>query len=522
MKNTKFTKIAILILSVALLLGAAFAISTSATETSAESEILSDMMVNLKYGDNLYFLCLVNAEDLGSNADVRFSLYKDAACTELAASVKAEYLATGDVRLGNSGYTSGYYADFATHGVSATCMGVNYYVKAENKTTGESGEAVKCSVVKYLLERLYEDTITDLQRKHYNITLAYGSSAQEVTGDTKTNVANYLYVGAKSGEVIIDGKSVGNSAILLAGDKFTLKPNGAIASGYTPVWKDPAGNTINGTSTITASVSGVYDYTLIPMLTFDGMNSVVVNASNKAFINFGADYAAYNNVFKLESANNVPTATIKNEKLVVTSDDGGDYIRIYPTYTEEGYNYASFEADITINGAGTIYPVLFENLNAKNTVFKIRSLTYSTSTGELKFAATNASGGGGTDIKATLPTTGDNAHTFNLKIDVYDVNGDVLILLFINDKLSYFVDSRLVTDENVNANQWWKNTDGVPFSSSFYATYDGRVAGKETPFTKFNVFEFLAGSDFRGSISFDNVSFTQAVTSDIPVVNTTK
>ena len=214
MKNTKLTKIAILILSVALLVGAAFAVSTSATEAPSEEEILSDMKVNLKYGDMLYFLCLVDAENLGADADISFTLYKDADCTNMAATVKAELLEEGDEKLGNSGYTAAYYADFATHGVSAVCMGVDYYVVATNNTTSVSGAPVKCSVVKYLLERLYEDTPTDIQREHYENTIAYGSTAQKVTDDTKTNVADYCYVGATGGEVLVDGVSVGSSAIL--------------------------------------------------------------------------------------------------------------------------------------------------------------------------------------------------------------------------------------------------------------------------------------------------------------------
>ena len=109
MKNTKFTKIAILILSVALLVGAAFAVSTSATETPTEEEILSDMKVNLKYGDMLYFLCIVDAENLGADADISFTLYKDADCTDMAATVKAEYLAEGDEKLGTDPvYNTGY------------------------------------------------------------------------------------------------------------------------------------------------------------------------------------------------------------------------------------------------------------------------------------------------------------------------------------------------------------------------------------------------------------------------------
>ena len=528
MKNTKFTKIALLILSVALLVGAAFAVSTSATETPTEEEILSDMKVNLKYGDMLYFLCLVDAENLGPDADVRFTLYKDADCTDVAATVKAEYLEEGDVKLGTDPvYNTGYYADFASFGVSATFMGVDYYVKATIvKADGDvEGEAVKCSVIKYLLERLYEDNPTDLQKEHYENTIAYGSTAQKVTGDKKTNVADYCYVGANGGEVLVDGVSVGSSAILAKGETFTLKTTEALPSGNIALWKDAAGNSIKGAATVTASASGIYGYTLLPMLTFDGMNdaTVTISSSSNVFTTFGSEYAAYNKAFRIyngTATKNPPASSIVNEKLVINSDDGSDYIRFFPTYTEEGYNHVTFEADLTINGTGLMYPVLYES-NASSTVFQMKNLSYNASTGEFQFAPTNASDSAGSTIKTTLPTEGENAHTVNLKIDLYDLDGDVLILFYLNGTLSYICDSRLVTDENVTLNFNYKNTDGVPMSA-YYGTYNIKTEGKETPFTKFSILNINTHGDFKGTISIDNVMFMQTKTNEIPDVNTTR
>lgn len=525
MKNTKFTKIAILILSVALLVGAAFAVSTSATESPSEEEILSDMKVNLKYGDMLYFLCLVDAENLGADADVSFTLYKDADCTDMAATVKAERLEEGNEKLGNSGYTAAYYADFASFGVSATFMGVDYYVVATNNTSETSGDPVKCSVVKYLLERLYEDNPTDIQREHYENTIAYGSTAQKVTKDEKTNVADYCYVGATGGEVLVDGVSVGSSAILTKGATVTLKTTEALPSGNIALWKDAAGNSYKGAEKITVSSSGIYGYTALPMLTFDGMNdaTVTISSSSSSFTTFGDEYAAYNKAFRIyngTSTKNPPASSIVNEKLVINSDDGSDYIRFFPTYTEEGYNHVTFEADLTINGTGSMYPVLYES-NASSKVFAMKTLSYNASTGVFKFNPTNASGSSGSTIQTTLPTEGENAHTVNLKIDLYDLDGDVLILFYLNGTLSYICDSRLVTDANVTSNFNYTNTDGVPMSA-YYGTYNINAEGKETPFTQFSVLNINTDGGFSGTISIDNVMFMQTKTNEIPDVNTTR
>ena len=363
MKNTKFTKIAILVLSVALLVGAAFAISTSATEPSTEAEALSNMKVNLKYGDNLYFLCLVDAEDIGEGADVRFSLYKDAACTELAATVKAEYLTAGDEKLGNSGYTAGYYADFAAHGVSATCMGVDYYVKAENKTTGESGEAVKCSVVKYLLERLYEDNPTELQREHYNNTLAYGSTAQKVTNDDKRNVADFVWVAAQNGTV--NGAA---SAVVLKGDALSFAYTGAEDISGLAYWLDPAGN-----KTATATASGLYTARFADYAFSDLTNNTVFTTNQTAtgrktisLADGATDVSKYKNFFAGDTAaagRSYECAIDDGQFKFVNNGGTSLFLREIKTETYRPYsagptyNYTYFETEITIdlnkNASGT-------------------------------------------------------------------------------------------------------------------------------------------------------------------------
>ena len=73
MKNTKITKIALLVLSVALLIGTAVGFSVSAEETAAEYEILAK---NVIYGDKTAVAVAVNATiDEANNETVKVAYY---------------------------------------------------------------------------------------------------------------------------------------------------------------------------------------------------------------------------------------------------------------------------------------------------------------------------------------------------------------------------------------------------------------------------------------------------------------
>jgi len=518
MKNRKTAKLLIMILSLALLIGSAVGIAASA-ETAAP-EIISQ---NVVYGGTLNFKFAIDATNLGEDKTVTVNIYDKNPADDGAVLLDTTTAVYEDVSGTNLGVDYAYIAT-SKAAISALDYGTEYYAQAV--CDGVAGEAIKYSAVEYFLTRLYREgeTVTDIQREHYENVLAYGSTTQKVTGDTETNVADYRYVAAKGGNIVVDGNAIGSSAILVKDTAFTIQPTEAVASGYVARWKGADGSNYNSGAVITATASTTFTKTLIPMLTFEGMNDATVTISSSAnvFTTFGSDYATYNKAFRIYNgapAKNPPNSSIVNEKLVINSDDGSDYIRIFPTYTEDGYNHATFEADITINGTGSMYPILYEEADTSK-VFQMKTLSYNASTGEFKFAPTNASTSTGLYATTTLPTEGENAHTVNLKIDVYELDGDVLILFYLNGTLSYIIDSRLVTDENVTKNFNYKNTDGVPMSA-YYGTYNVNTEGKETPFTQFSIFSMHTDGGFKGTLSFDNVLFTQTVTNEIPVVNTT-
>ena len=354
----KNTKLLVFILSVALLIGAAM--SVSATEEAPAPEIMAK---NVIYGADIRFQFAIDAADFGADKTITVKIY-DANPAEDGNLLDTSVAVYTDVTETNLGVDYAYIAS-SKAAVSAIAFGQEFWAVAE--CDGVQGTAIKYSAVEYFLERLYADadSITDIQKAHYQNAIAYGSTAQKVTGDTKINVADYLYVGAKGGEVFVDGKSVGEGAILLAGDKFSLKPAGAIAGGYAPLWKDALGNSIKGTSEITASASGIYNYTLIRLLTFDGMENraleVFANTNttwtSQRFISVGEGYdkifRAWNgSITNGAATKEYPTAEIKDGKIWINSTDGSDYLEIHPTYTEEGYNLSTFEADITFLSSG--------------------------------------------------------------------------------------------------------------------------------------------------------------------------
>ena len=524
MKNRKTAKLLIMVLSLALLIGSAVGIAASAE--NAAPEIISQ---NVEYSGTLNFKFAISAENLGADKTVTVNIYDKNPDEDGAVLLDSTTAVYEDVSATNLGVDYAYVAT-SKAAISALNYGTEYYAQAVCDDV--AGEAVKYSAVEYFLTRLYREgeVVTDIQREHYENVLAYGSTTQKVTGDTGTNVADYRYVAAKGGSIVVGGNTLGSSAILVKDTAFTIQPTEAVASGYVAIWKDAAGVSYQPGKEMTASASTTFTSTLIPMLTFDGMDSVTVtvptntstSSASQVFTTFGDDYSVYNNVFKIYNGvleKNMPTASIVDGKLAVNSDDGSDYIKIYPTTTESGYNHSVFEADLTFScNTGNIGFDLLQSDNS--TAVRFSTFTYNMTTGVFKMNATNASGGSGNTVTVTLPTTGDNAHTLNLKVDHYKLDNDILVAFYLNGTLAYIIDSRLATDstsDNIDS----KNTDGVLLSGTRYYPYNVTATGKEAVKTDFSQFSLNPNSNFSGTISFDNISFIQNVFEGEPDYNTT-
>ena len=523
MKKTKFF---VLALALALLVCSVIGIAVSANEDAATPEIIGK---NIRYGENLKFRIAVDGDSLGADKTVTVNFYDTIPADGVSPidTATAVYTDTSDKTKYNLDVDSAYIA-VSNYGISAIAYGQTFYITAE--CDGAVSEVLEYSAAEYFLERLYADadTITEIQKAHYENALAYGSTAQLVTGDEKTNVADYIFVGAKGGEVIVNGESVGESALLLAGDKFSLKPAGTIASGYAPLWKDALGNSIKGASEITATASGMYNYTLTRLLTFDGMENraleVFANTNttwtSQKYISIGE---GYDNIFRAWNGSvgtkENPGAEIKDGKIWINSTDGSDYLEIHPTYTEADYNLCTFEADITFLSSGNFTTDL--RTKTGSTAIRFQNFIYDMSNGYFKWNATNASGGTGNTIGIYLPTDGENAHTLNLKIEWYTDGTNILNTYYFNGDLVYIIASEAAPEGG--ASNWdGRNTDGVYLSGTRYYSYNVNNAGVEAPVTDFSAFHMLFNSSAKGSIGFDNVSFTQVKVTEKPDVNITK
>lgn len=537
MKNTKFTKIALLILSVALLVGAAFAVSTSATETPTEEEILSDMKVNLKYGDMLYFLCLVDAENLGPDADVRFTLYKDADCTDVAATVKAEYLEEGDVKLGTKPvYNTGYYADFATHGVSATFMGVDYYVKATIvKADGNvEGEAVKCSVIKYLLERLYEDNPSDLQREHYENTIAYGSTAQKVTKDEKTNIADFLWVAAENGTV--NGAA---SAVVTKDTALNFAYTGVEDPSGLAYWLDP-----NGNKTTVATSSGIYAPKFANFTFGDLSNDTVVTLSTSSGFKVASLADGDKDVSKYAGLiYSIPPSTGRDQSFSIvdgalkhTSTTGGVEFGLYNAKNyEANFNYTNFESDVKMvvpEGKTKMVITTQFRLNTSYERYRV-ILTYDTNGYfYIKFQIRNYWGSGYhtlSDTAVRVAENGSQTAEFNLRFEsVYIADtDDSALAVYVNGVAIMIADSRAYTagydavPTSKDDLKPYKNSEGTYICK--FGHMSPSVSDASLQEGVYRMIYFNPNGGYPGDICFDNIIFeSKALSADeIPVYDIT-
>ena len=188
MKNRKTAKLLIMVLSLALLIGSAVGIAASAE--NAAPEIISQ---NVEYSGTLNFKFAISAENLGADKTVTVNIYDKNPEEDGAVLLDTTTAAYEDVSGTNLGVQYAYVAT-SKAAISALDYGTEYYAQAV--CDDAKSEVVKYSAVEYFLTRLYREgeTVTDIQREHYENVLAYGSTTQKVTGDTGTNVADFVFV----------------------------------------------------------------------------------------------------------------------------------------------------------------------------------------------------------------------------------------------------------------------------------------------------------------------------------------
>lgn len=204
MKNTNFTKIAVLVLSLALLMGAVVAVSASAAD---EPEIFAQ---NVIYGDKISIVYAVDTTlEAANNGDVKVKYYWEDDADTL---YDAVLLDTTDSKNLCDGKPT-----FATAGVAPKELGkVAYATVYTGDAPAADAEWKTYSVAEYLYDRLYKDGYVnydegdgvDYNRKNaYEALLDLGANLQLVLNyNTNELATEYTYAYTTNADVTINGK----------------------------------------------------------------------------------------------------------------------------------------------------------------------------------------------------------------------------------------------------------------------------------------------------------------------------
>ena len=190
MKN-KTLKIALLVLSFTLLVGAAFAMSVSADDT-VKPQIISQ---NVAYEGDFALMYAVDAD--GITGSVTLNVYDVYPSETSVAPVFTQTVAEAEDVEGNLDKRA--YV-FTTAGVAAADMCKQFYIQAVVDETGAKSEILRYSVAEYLYERLAttgSNAPSDDQALLYETVIAFGDQAQKVVGkieDADNRIKNYRFV----------------------------------------------------------------------------------------------------------------------------------------------------------------------------------------------------------------------------------------------------------------------------------------------------------------------------------------
>ena len=195
MKN-KTLKIALLVLSFALLVGAAFAMSVSADDT-VTPKIVSQ---NVAYTGDFALMYAIDAE--GITDPVTLNVYDQYPSETSVVPVFTKTVARPEYVAGN--LNKNVYV-FTTPGVAATYMCEQFYIQAVVEETGAKSEVLRYSVAEYLYERLATTGANAPDADQvllYETVITFGDQAQKVVGkiaDAENRIKNYRFVTTDEG-----------------------------------------------------------------------------------------------------------------------------------------------------------------------------------------------------------------------------------------------------------------------------------------------------------------------------------
>ena len=269
------TKVILLVLSLAILVGSAIGISVSASDSAPE--IISK---NVKTNGNF---CLMFAVDPATvvGDDVTITIYDRDPALEDAAIVETLTKSKSDVQyeaLDGDGIKDDAVIVFETSGVAAKDIADVWYITAES--AGNVSEVMTYSVMEYAFQRLYKDGTVNaveadgkkyLQQQFYLEILDMGSAAQALqvnygSENPERLAKEYTYVTVKNGSYS-DGIKAGfaevGAALTLAADDPAVTgwnvtvygQNGGLISTQTLAIGDTL--TVSGNTVVIPYIAGV-------------------------------------------------------------------------------------------------------------------------------------------------------------------------------------------------------------------------------------------------------------------------
>ena len=436
--KTKALKIATLIVSLALVIGMAFAIGTSAENTPS----LKIISKNLSYGGTISIAFAVEAQNVGDN-EVSLLVYDTEPASETA---EPSYTVSESLKNQN---VHGVNAQvFFTRGIAAKDMPDVIYVRAAVTVNGVTTYSAleRYSVAEYAYDVQYRSDLGSDFVELGEYLIGIGDKIQTVLPHDKDNKpSDFLYASADEGTV--DGKY--NSGLYKAGEKITLKyaGNGTFV-GWDVKYIDAAGNVttalVADNTTITLDKHTVAK-PASAVATFEDGNAKALN------MNLG-NQGTFNVVADPRNPSGKVLNVVTNDGSVTSGDNA--YISVNNMgKMESGELYAAFEGDFYIKNNG----------NYSNWAMQINFLNKST--GDWVYALWFMGGNNGTtmfirnyhDSSVVVADTAALASNwFNLRL-VYHVNGT-------ESTLSVYVDGQCLAKDVVACHTDMGSKNTLPIS----------------------------------------------------------
>ena len=249
MKNTRFSKLATLVLVCAITICAFAGVLASAEEAVPTAEIET---ANVAYNDMVQLAFTVESANLPEGAEIGIMVWKDGTAEFTAATASyATYEANE-----KDGVT--YYK---TAGIPAPEMDTPIYVAAVYKANGKVTVAetpFKYSALQYAGTRLTETNVSANQAALYEDLINYGMNSDVVLESAE----NYAFVKVTNGTIGSAGAEIGG----WLGKKVLLRAEAKNAAGeYFIKWVDENGEPVsaNRLAYVTVTEAGITEYTAI-------------------------------------------------------------------------------------------------------------------------------------------------------------------------------------------------------------------------------------------------------------------